>query len=207
LQGGLTVTSIDWLGDVIVAPLLAGFALRHPHVRVKLLNDERNFNVAARDAYLSISFRALAQENLVQRRICSVAYGAYALAERSEQAGTAHAALVMIERSDGSYLLDDWRAAALPHARVALSVNSMNSVLAAVLGGEVIGILPHPLASRYPQLTRLVCEVADPQLDLRLGFHQDMRETAKMRALVDYMALELPRQCVAGGAREAERAQ
>jgi hypothetical protein len=52
--------------------------------------------------------------------------------------------------------------------------------------------VPRPLGESFAQLHRLVVPASDPALDLRLGFHADMRENVRLRALVDFLAAELP---------------
>jgi len=192
LSGELTVTSIDWVGDYLIAPLLARFSLRYPQVELRLINDVRNFNLAAQDADVSLAFHRLSQENLVQRRICTLPYCAYAKPECLAHVQGDALPLVMIERSDASLVLDDWRQAALPASRVVVRVNSMNSVLAAVLDGKVAGILPGVLADRFPQIQRVRVPVPDAPMELRIGYHRDMRHVARIRTLVDFFIAELP---------------
>lgn len=199
LQGELLVTSIDWLGDCVLAPLLARFGQQHPQVAVRLVSSERNFNLAAREADLSIAFRQLEQDNLVQRRIASVAYRLYAAPAYLDQHGAPDFATrgrghyaALVQTADETWLHDAWYRSVFGAAQVALRVNGMHAVLAATLGGAAIGHLPRPLAERHPDLVYLPAPLPDPELDLRLGYHGDMRHSPRLRALVDFLAAELP---------------
>lgn len=199
LQGGLLVTSIDWLGDCVLAPLLARFGQQHPQVAVRLVSSERNFNLAAREADVSIAFRKLEQDNMVQRRIASVAYGLYAAPAYLDQHGApdfathgrGHYAAV-VQTADETWLHDEWYRTVFGAAQVALRVNGMHAVLAATLGGAAIGLLPRPLAARHPDLLHLPAPQPDPGLALRLGYHADMRHSPRLRALIDYLVAALP---------------
>lgn len=207
LEGTVTVTSIDWLGASYVAPLLARFGAQHPALTLRLVNDERNFNLAAREADLSIAFRRVEQENLVQRRLATVPYSLFVGPGYIErygfpdlaQGGCGHH-IVLIEPRDDVYLHDAWVRTTLPDAHVALRTHDMHTVVAATLRGEAIGHLPRPLGETFAPLRRLSATAPDPALELRLGFHADMRENVRVRALVDFLAQELPRQLEPGAA-------
>ncbi|WP_402212627.1 LysR family transcriptional regulator, partial [Streptomyces sp. NPDC088551] len=77
LDGALTVTSLDWLGDEVIAPMLARFGALHPGVALEVINDVRVFNLARREADLAFRFGSFAQENLIERRVGDVAYALY----------------------------------------------------------------------------------------------------------------------------------
>jgi DNA-binding transcriptional LysR family regulator len=199
LDGTLTVTSIDWLGAAFVAPLLARFGAQHPGLTLRLINEKRNFNLAAREADLSVAFRRIGQDNLIQRRLATVDYSLFAApgylgrhgVPDPAQRGRGHQ-LVLIEPQDDVFLHDAWIRAVLPEARIVLRTGDMHTVVAATLAGEAIGHLPRPLGAAYADLRRLAVPAADPTLDLRLGFHADMRDNVRLRALVDFLAAELP---------------
>ena len=199
LEGTLTVTSIDWLGATFVAPLLARFGARHPGLTLRLINEKRNFNLAAREADLSVAFRRVEQDNLVQRRLATVDYSLFAapgyIARHGlpdlTQRGHGHH-VVLVEPQDDVFLHDAWIRAVLPDAHVVLRSGDMHTAVAATLAGEAIGHLPRPLGESFSDLRRLSAPAADPGLDLRLGFHADMRDNIRLRALVDFLAAELP---------------
>lgn len=199
LEGALTITSIDWLGAAFVAPLLARFGAQHPGLTLRLINEKRNFNLAAREADLSVAFRRIEQDNLIQRRLATVPYSLFAAPGYIERHGLPDPAqqgrghrLVLIEPQEDVFLHDAWIRAVLPDAHVILRAGDMHTVVAATLAGEAIGHVPRPLGESFAQLHRLVVPASDPALDLRLGFHADMRENVRLRALVDFLAAELP---------------
>jgi DNA-binding transcriptional LysR family regulator len=68
LQGPITVTSLDWLGDCIIVPIAARFGRLHPLVEIELLNDTRVFNISRRDADIAFRFGTFEQEEEGRRR-------------------------------------------------------------------------------------------------------------------------------------------
>jgi DNA-binding transcriptional LysR family regulator len=53
IEGGLRLTSFDWFGAQILAPVLAEFARLHPRVTVELLTDPRFLSLAGQAARTS----------------------------------------------------------------------------------------------------------------------------------------------------------
>src|SRR3546814_8865839 len=56
LQGPITLTSLDWLGDHVVAPIAGSFGALHPLVTIDLINHTRLFNLSRRDADIAFRF-------------------------------------------------------------------------------------------------------------------------------------------------------
>jgi DNA-binding transcriptional LysR family regulator len=77
LQGPVTVTSVDWLGDYVLAPILARFAVLHPLVDIQLINDGRHYNLSRREADLAVRFGSFSQEDLYERKVAEINYGLY----------------------------------------------------------------------------------------------------------------------------------
>src|SRR5512132_2448223 len=78
LRGTMTLTSLAWFGDDVLAPLLARFCARHPFVTVNLINDPRRFNLSRREADIAVRIGNFDQEDLVERKVAEVSYGLYA---------------------------------------------------------------------------------------------------------------------------------
>jgi len=78
LQGAISVTSLDWLGDGVIAPIAARFGALHPLVAVELLVEPRVFNLSRREADIAFRFGPFQQEDLVERKVAEIGYGLYA---------------------------------------------------------------------------------------------------------------------------------
>ena len=78
LQGAITVTSLAWFGDDVLAPLLARFCARHKLVTVDLINDPRRFNLFRREADVAVRIGMFDRDELVERKVADVSYGLYA---------------------------------------------------------------------------------------------------------------------------------
>lgn len=198
LQGSITVTSLDWLGDHVIAPILAKFGGRHPRVNLALINDGRRYNLSRREADIAFRPGVFDQEDVVERKVAEVAYGLYASPAYLEQhglpdfdAGCARQSLVMLHETPPRAPLTDWLRDIAPDARSVLRTNSIWSQLAAAEAGEAIAALPRVLVDKRLTLRRIETPRPGPVLAVRMGVHADMRKTPRMRAFMDFAVREL----------------
>lgn len=198
LSGEILVTSLDWLGDEVIAPMLARFGALHPGVVVELINGPQVFNLARREADLAFRFGAFTQENLIERRVGEVAYALYASDAYLQKHGLPDVThglvghrLVYLDRAAGEVPHEAWLRALATRAHTVLHVNGLRAHLAVARDGVAMAVLPRLLGDREPQLRRVELQHRMPARSVRVGFHSDMRETPRIRALVDFVVQEL----------------
>ncbi|MCP3138105.1 LysR substrate-binding domain-containing protein [Pyxidicoccus sp. QH1ED-7-1] len=200
LQGHLTVTSLEWLGDSVVAPILTKFGVRHPLVTLELVNDERRYSLSRREADVAFRPGSFEQEDLIERKVADIAYGLYASAGYLDRYGLpdftagcpGHTAVTLREgRTPARSPLSQWLKSIAPRTRVALRTNTIHALLSAVDTDEVLAVLPRVLADRRLALRRLETPLPEPVLPLRLGVHADLRETPRVREFIDFAVSEL----------------
>jgi DNA-binding transcriptional LysR family regulator len=85
----------------------------------------------------------------------------------------------------------EWLLRIAPQAHVVLRSNGLQSHIATAAAGEAMAVLPRILGDRIDSLTRLEAPLAEPVQPIKLGVHADMRDTARIRALIDYLVREL----------------
>jgi DNA-binding transcriptional LysR family regulator len=66
--------------------------------------------------------------------------------------------------------------------------NSISAAIAAARAGIGLAPLPCAVADRTPDLVRIAMFPEDFRLDLWLLTHEDLRNTARIRAFMDFMA-------------------
>ncbi|MFP2905914.1 LysR family transcriptional regulator [Pyxidicoccus sp. 3LFB2] len=198
LQGAITVTSLDWLGDQVIAPIMAKFGGRHPLVSLALINDGRRFNLSRREADIAFRPGPFEQEDIIERKVADVAYGLYASPAYLEQygppnfaSGCAGQPFVTLHETPTRAPLTQWMRAVAPNARSILRTNSIWSQLAAAEAGEALAALPRVLVDRRLTLRRIETPKPGPVLAVRLGVHADLRKTPRVRAFIDFAVREL----------------
>jgi DNA-binding transcriptional LysR family regulator len=198
LQGTITVTSLAWFGDDVVAPLLAKFCARHQLVTVNMINDPRRFNLSRREADIALRIGSFDQEDLVERKVADVSYGLYATRSYLNHHGSpdfdkgcaGHLVTSLVD-SPVEVLHIEWLKAIAPRARWVLQTNGLHSHIAVAETGEAMAVLPRVLGDRRQSLLRLETPLPEPFQPVKLGVHADMRDTPRIRALIDFLVHEL----------------
>jgi len=194
LSGSVRVATTDTLALVVLPPLITRFRHTHPDVQIELASGNPAADLTRRDADLAVRPTLEPPENLVGRRICRLAYAAYAAPAYLQQtpARSALAKHVWVAPDDsmastvvGRYLR------ALPQAEISFRANSLASLARAAAAGLGVALLPCYLGDSSPDLQRIREPIAEATTDLWLLTHEDLRKTARVRALLDFLADQL----------------
>jgi DNA-binding transcriptional LysR family regulator len=202
LQGSITVTTLAWFGDDVLAPLLVRFGSRHKLVSINLVNDPRLFNLSRREADIALRIPGLFdQEDLVVRKVADISYGLYASVGYLDRYGhpdfdkgcAGHTVTSLVD-SPVQVVPIEWLQEIAPRAHVALKTNGIQSHIAAVEAGEAMAVLPRIQGDRRPALKRLEPPLPGPVQSVKLGVHSDMRNSPRVRTLIEFLVRELKAQ-------------
>ena len=90
-----------------------------------------------------------------------------------------------------NWLVDQTKRAARPvtKGRV-IRVNNVTGVLNCALAGLGIVSVPDYVAVQYPQLIRILPEIAGPSLDVHLVYADSLRQSKRVAAFRDFLVRE-----------------
>jgi DNA-binding transcriptional LysR family regulator len=195
--GELRVTTNDTLLQHLLTPLFARFCAQCPDVRLDIVVANQALNLSKRDADVAVRATDNPPETLVGRRIATVAWAIYGRADEFQGAAEVDMATLVERRwvALGDHL-GPVKAARFVRDRVAPEriVYKLNTVLGlaeAVEAGIGIGPLPCFIADAWPALVRLAPPNPDFSTGLWLLTHPDLRQSARVRAFLDFMAAEI----------------
>src|SRR5438132_13787977 len=77
-RGALKITASHGIGAYWLLPRLGAFLAQYPEVEVHLVMDDKELDLAQREADLAIRMRAPVQADLIQRKLFTVHYHIYA---------------------------------------------------------------------------------------------------------------------------------
>lgn len=191
LEGQLRVASSDWFGVHLLTPVFAEFAKANPRVTIELVTDARLFNLARREADLAFRIQAFAEPDVIQRRLMTIPYGLYAAKGRSRPLsdGGAGCALITLDAAYRDFPDARWLRQALPKAHVAFTSNSREAQARMCAEGVGLAVLPRPLGDGFAGLRCLKTDTPPPSRDVWVGYHRDLRQLRRLRALLD-LAIE-----------------
>ena len=198
--GELRVTTNDTLLVHLLTPVFAKFTRTCPDVRLDVVLTNQVLNLSKRDADVAIRATDNPPETLVGRRVASIAWAVYGRAADFPQA----AAVDLLSLYDRTWValgdnLAGLKAARfvrdrVPPERIVYKVNTVLGLTEAVETGIGIGPLPCFIADARPSLVRLTSPNPDFSAGLWLLTHPDLRQSARVRAFMDFTAAEIARQ-------------
>ncbi|NVO12929.1 MAG: LysR family transcriptional regulator [Rhodoplanes sp.] len=196
-SGELRVTTNDSLLVHLLTPLFGDFRRHCPDVRLDVVLSNQALNLSKRDADVAIRATDQPPETLVGRRAATIGWALYGRAAefpdgapRDETALFGRDWIALGEHLAALQAVKYVRAHVAPE-RIVYRVNSVLGLAEAVEHGLGIGHLPCFIGDARRALVRLA--PPDPALaaDLWLLTHPDLRQAARVRVFMDFLATEL----------------
>lgn len=196
LCGEVTISATEGTGTEWLTPVLLDFHASYPEILLKVQIENRAVDLIHREADIALRMGQPTQPDLIAKRLVTVGFGLYASPGYLRRAPPLHS----LEDLQAHPLVGMLAPGAamngplmfpatllLPGNYVYLS-NSPAAQLAAVQAGFGIGILSHRWAGIAGQLTRVLPDYTAAALDLWLVTHEELRYSARIRAVFDFIA-------------------
>ncbi|MGE0502377.1 MAG: LysR family transcriptional regulator [Rhizobiaceae bacterium] len=196
--GTVRITASDVISTYVLPALVASLAIREPAVEVELVPTNRVENLLGRDADIAIRMVAPAQQELVARKIADLALTACAATTYLDRRGRPARAedlaahdLVGYDRDPA--LIQGYAAFGVAVDRHAFRFRTDNQIVfwEAVRAGVGIGFGQSALVARDPLIEPLLPDLPLPKLPMWLAMHRDVRTSARIRLVADFLAAEL----------------
>lgn len=210
LSGSVRVTTTDTLALYVLPPMAARFRAANPQVVLELSSDNSPADLTRRDADIAVRPTKRAPEHLLGRKICRVGYAPYAsaqyLAEHPARTSLPKHIWLAPDDSMAGSVVGTYMRRSLATAAVSVRANSLASLAHAARAGLGVAILPCYLGE-LTGLTRIRDPLAEVTTDLWLLTHEDLRKTARVRALLDFLseALAESKDLIEGRTRSGKR--
>lgn len=189
LEGSLRLSSSDWFGLHMLTPVIHEFTRRHPGVVVELLTESRLLSLSRREADLVFRIRPFEEPEVVQRKLTRIDYALYGIvgSPPPEVGDGTGCALVTMDAAFGGMPDVTWLRRMLPNACIAFRSNNRDVQAAMAAFGVGLAVLPRPIGDALDRLQVIDLGEPPPGRDVWVGYHQDLRRLARLRALLDLM--------------------
>jgi len=198
--GELRVTTNDSLLVHLLTPLFARFREQCKDVRLDIVLANQALNLTKRDADVAIRATDRPPENLVGRRVATIAWALYGRAAEFPRPKDVRED-ALLERTWVSLGEDLASLNAVKFARehvaaerVGYRVNTVLGLAEAIGQGIGIGHLPCFIGDTRADLVRLSPLKPEMATDLWLLTHPDLRNTPRVRVFLDVLAAEIVKQ-------------
>ena len=193
LSGPLRITTTVSLMHWLLAPPLAAFKAKFPGIDLELAVATDFLNLSKRQADVAIRPTISPPEILIGRRLSKLAFAPYASVRyppRSKAPKENLKAHPWIGFDDNLAHLAaaKWMRENLQDAAIGFRANNLMAMLAAARAGMGAAVLPCFMGDQETELERLKPPLAKAGSELWLLTHEDLRNTARVRAFMDFMA-------------------
>ena len=199
-HGELKVTTTPGMGIHWLTPRLGEFMDLFPDIRITLITTDEELDLAMREADVAIRLRQPTQPDLIQRKLFSVHFHAYASTEYLKRAGTPRSleeldnhriiqlggSTVPVYLQNRNWLTEVSRNGKGPRT-ARLLINNIMGVLRACQRGLGIALLPDYLIEENVGLVQLFGEEEGPALDAYFVYPEELKAVARVQAFRDFL--------------------
>lgn len=195
--GELRVTTNDTLLAHLLTPIFARFCAQCPDVRLDVVLANQALNLSKRDADVAVRATDNPPETLVGRRVATIGWALYGRTldfpkpDGIEAADLYARAWVSLGDNLGALKVARFVRERVTNDKIVYKVNTVLGLAEAVEAGIGVGPLPCFIADERPGLVRLSPPNADFSTGLWLLTHPDLRQSARVRAFLDFVAAEI----------------
>ena len=197
LEGTVRLTAPDDLMERVLTGCLARFRTRYPGIVVEAMIDNRMLSLTRREADIALRPTHAPPESAVGRRVAGVTAAAYANPGRLPSAADIspedlrRLPWIGWEEGGGPVRLIGWLSRNGFAEQVIYRANSMLNQVTACAAGVGVALLPCFLGESQDGLVRVLPPQRELETELWLLTHRDLRRTARVRALLDFLYDEL----------------
>jgi DNA-binding transcriptional LysR family regulator len=204
-NGDLKVTTTPGIGVNWLTPRLGEFIDLYPEIRITLITTDEELDLAMREADVAIRLRQPTQPDLIQRKLFSVHFHAYASPEYLKRFGTPatiddldkHRILLMggnvpVYLQNVRWLVEVGRDGKGPRTPL-LSINNVLGVLRGCQRGLGIAMLPDYLVEENGGLVQLFGKADAIALDAYFVYPEELKSVARVQVFRDFLVSKAQR--------------
>jgi DNA-binding transcriptional LysR family regulator len=197
--GLLRVTTTVAMGSIWLTPRIREFHDLYPETTLEFVLDDRELDLAMREADVAIRMMAPRQPELIQRHLMTVRLHIYGSPAYLEKHGTpldpadldAHRLIVYggdlrFIVTDPTWLLKIGAKRDRPR-RPILTINNTYAMLLAVQSGLGLAALPDYVAQTQPGLVRVLPAIDAPQVDAYFVYSEELRDSKRIEVFREFL--------------------
>jgi len=203
-QGPLRVTTTLAFGSVWLTARLKDFIRAHPKIDVSLRLDDRDLDLAMREADIAIRFHEPKEPDLIQRHLGTLTVMMFASPAYLKEHGTpatfadlANHEIVTfgegVQPFDSVHWITEELARHDLKADISLRVNNLYGIYRAVKSGLGIGMLPEYFGAGNPDIVRVLPDLVGPPVEGYFVYPEELRNSARVAVFRDYLVKEIVR--------------
>jgi DNA-binding transcriptional LysR family regulator len=194
VSGTVRITTTDTISALVI-PLLPKLRAAYPDIRAEIALSNSMADLTHREADIAIRPAPEAPDILIGRRIVDIAHAIYAAPDYLSRHGSRELSghdWIGLDDSLNSTIIGRWMNENIANERVTCRVDALPALRDAARAGLGLALLPCYLGDEAEGLRRAVRKMpALPRSSLWLLTHNDLKHTARIRAVMDFLAAAL----------------
>ena len=198
-RGRVRVTTIEEIAVQMIVPQLAAFRKKCPEIEIELYSSKRILDLDRGEADISIRLIRPEKGNLHARKLAGFSYGVFtskALAEQLPDQWQDNLSLldwIVLEPDTATQEEWKWLRENVPNLKPVLRCNHFKTLVATVVAGLGVTILPKVSRFFYPNLVRLPLEIPMPRREIWLCAPRDRAQAPEVREVMDFIVASIRR--------------
>ena len=200
ISGEIRIGAPDALGSVVLAPIIAKWAIHHPDLTIQLVATPRLFNMSRREADIAIPLAEPERGAIISKKLADYGLGLYgSKSYLSNYGNVRNAEDLKLHRYIG-YIDDlifakqlDYLGATVPQARVTFQSSSITAQLNVTRSGAGLCILPHFLSRQFKDLEQVLPEEISLTRSWYLLMHHEQSHLTRFRLVSEMLSDEMAR--------------
>ncbi|HMN51658.1 MAG: LysR family transcriptional regulator [Xanthobacteraceae bacterium] len=194
-SGELRVTTNDTLLVHLLSDVFVGFRKTYPEINLDIVVANESLNLSKRDADIAIRATDRPPEALIGRRLASIRWGVFAPAADKPkpflQADARRYHWIGLSDGIGGPKPNKWLMENAGPDRIVYKINTVLGLAEAVAAGGGHALLPCFIGAAVEGAERVGFPEPDIEAGLWLLTHPDLKNSARVRAFLDYTAQEV----------------
>ena len=197
LAGTVRIGAPDGFGTSFLAPRLPALAKAYPGLELQLIAMPRLLSLSKREADVAITLAPPKEGKVVARKLSDYRLGLYASRDYLEAMPKVETRDDLFEHRFVGYIDDliftpelDYLDEIAKGLRAQVQSSSVVAQMNAVAAGAGIGVIHHFMAESDPRLVPVLAEEVSLTRSFWLLVHADLKDVARVRAIVDFLVRE-----------------
>jgi DNA-binding transcriptional LysR family regulator len=194
------ITASQPVANVLLPPILARMQEALPEIQIELVSSNTVSNLLRREADIAVRMVQPEQGTLIAKKLGTVSVGVYAHKSYLARHGTPQLPNELPHHTLIGYDIEDVMIRGFAHfgkiitkESFALRCDDLMVQQQLLLAGCGIGFVADYMGRNQPDLVKLLPMMVIPPLPMWLAVHREIRSSQRIRAVFDYLAIELPK--------------
>ena len=186
IEGEVILSAPPAFLGTLVAQRLGTLRELHPGLRIRLVGAKATASLARQETDIAITFSRPHEQSVVAKSLGKLGFSLHASERYLRSRKPADYEFIGYDPSGEGWPQQDWLLAKAAGRPLSITSNDLRIQAMAAVGGGGVVLLPDFLGSEYG-LIKLEEQGARLDIPVWLAFHEDLRASAKIRVVVDFL--------------------